>query len=289
MSPAPCRASGKSAPKAKTQAKARRELVAVMDHADHHEQEAIPHTKRLRNWSSDDLTNKKIRMHFKGWTQEQTHVHCVNGKSLFQTIKDDSKKSGDDNVPMGKHYYNEKRVQFLPENAPERLLKTNDPDEVVDAGLLVAPTALNKHRRSYEELMHGLESVGTVSQRDYVALARQVTKLGMQSNSETCSLVVAVMKMIKKLGLHVSFRAEFEVIFCQLDKATVKTIDMCNRNIQTSQQWWKANQEWASLILPEEATDTCMEEQKSLRKTKAPEPTKKRGPQKNVASANKFA
>ena len=289
MSPTPRRASGQSAPKAKTQAKARRELVAVMDHADHHEQEAIPQTKRLRRRSSDDATNKKIRVNFTGWTQEQTHLHLVSGKSLFQTIKDDSKKSGDDSVPMGKHYYHEKRVQFLPENAPERLLKTNDPDELVDAGLLVALTALNKHRRSYEELMHGLESVGTVSQRDYVALARQVTKLGMQSNTETCSLVVAVMKMIKKLGLHVSFRAEFEVIFCQLDKATVKTIDMCNRNIQTSQQWWKANQEWASLILPEEATDTCMEEQKSLRKTKAPKPTKKRGPQKNAASANKFA
>ena len=82
---------------------------------------------------------------------------------------------------------------------------------------------------------------------------------------------------------------EFEVIFCQLDKATVETIDMWKRNNQTSQQWWTANKEWASLILPEEATDTCMEEQKSLRKTKAPEPTKKPGPQKNAASANKFA
>ena len=90
-------------------------------------------------------------------------------------------------------------------------------------------------------------------------------------------------------GLHVSFMEEFEVIFCQLDKAIVKTIDMWNRNNQTSQQWWKANKEWASLILPEEATDKCMEEQKSWRKTKAKEPTKKPGPKKNAESANKFA
>ena len=77
------------------------------------------------------------------------------------------------------------------------------------------------------------------------------------------------MKMIKRLGLHVSFMEEFEVIFCQLDKATVKTIDMWKRNNQTSQQWWTANKEWASLILPEEATDKCMEEQKSWRTVEA--------------------
>ena len=96
MAPKHRRASGQSAPKARAKAKALRELVTLMDHADHHEQESTTQTRRVRRRSSDEAANKKIRDNFGGWTEEQTHVHLVSGKSLFQTIKDYSKKSGDD-------------------------------------------------------------------------------------------------------------------------------------------------------------------------------------------------
>eukprot|EP00972_Heterocapsa_arctica_P099694 14709584-Heterocapsa_arctica.AAC.1 len=63
------------------------------------------------------------------------------------------------------------------------------------------------------------------------------------------------MKLVVRLELIKQFGAEAGHVKTQFDKACLRSIDGFKRNDLSSQTWWLANKDWASLVLPMKETD----------------------------------
>jgi len=237
-------------------------LIDVHDHDDI--EESLSKTKSLRRRGSDEIVEKAIRDNFAGWSQTETHVNKVEGKTIFQHIQDAKreKKVGND-IKLGKLYYSILRKKFETPDAPAQRLDAlvTDDTEDIDQSLVDGLMGLVRVKRSIELFLSWTETTEAVNQLCLVAAFKQLLKLPPQRTHENASLTIAVLRMIKRLGLHTKHTDEMSVMQEHFDSAAVKNFSCFKARGLGASQWWAANKDWAGLVLPSAEVDKCLAEE----------------------------
>eukprot|EP00969_Alexandrium_andersonii_P021672 949048-Alexandrium_andersonii.AAC.1 len=77
-------------------------------------------------------------------------------------------------------------------------------------------------------------------------------------------VTIAVMKMLCRLGYDEVYSQEVTTMAAQWDAAASRSLQTDKNHRKTSEAWWRANQDWARLVLPKVCVDAVFAEKSSL-------------------------
>lgn len=208
---------------------------------------------------------KVLADNFGGFSEAELHLHEVGGFTLSGRIAEDrARVQRGEHIAMGKVYYEGLRRKYRSPSSAHTMLEPLDENEPLDDHLVAALEALVSGRKTSDLLISWTEAVSSVSQRNLVALFRQLLVLPPSKSLEQASISIAVMKMLVRIGLDKKFPEEVGCMASQWDAACVKSLASFKAQQRSGTCWWEASSSWACLVLPMVATTKALIEKDSL-------------------------
>lgn len=233
---------------------------SLLEQQEQKEIEDQSQAKRSRKRSLEETVHKALRDNFKGFSDVQTDLTIKEGRSLRQRIIEDKRAQLEDpKIKTGKFYYDELRTLYGSDKAPEQMLQVYDETETVDKTLMDACTAALSHKKNFAPLTEFALAVTTMNQKSTVGLFRTILKVSPAISMQNTSLLTDIMTMIVRLDMQNKFPREFGIIRSHLDSALCKSLGSFKQHGQSARLWWEASKVFASLLLPSEDTQKCIE------------------------------
>ncbi|CAE8622777.1 unnamed protein product [Polarella glacialis] len=200
--------------------------------------------------SQDDATQKILNDHFKTWSAAHVDMTMRAGQSLRQRLTEDRKKwMQDPTFAMGKYYDMALREEYG-DATPETMIKIVDQDEPEDESLTKCLRKLFVHNRDLEPLSEYTQVCETINQKNVAAMFRAIMRVSPLCSIDNAALILDVLRMVSRLGLHTRFPGMFAVTKPHFDRACVKSLLRFKANGQLGKTWWDAHQDVAHLIVP---------------------------------------
>lgn len=214
---------------------------------------AKPAAKRHRSRNFEDSISKALRDNFPTWVDIEFDMTFRNGLSLRSTLARDKEK-GD---VMGKHYYAMLREEFSTDDSPDKAMILKDPSQPGDTAMEKAMAQRFLHNRSFVAMTEWLETVPSVNQKVLRAVYKGLLKIPLRT-FENASLLLACLKMTKRLRLHETEKDTWKHMIGTFDSALCRSVAHCRSHEQSVATWWKCFGSFADLILPAAAVDKCI-------------------------------
>lgn len=214
-----------------------------------------PKPRKLRRRDTNQQVNKLVYDHFKDFGDEELHLREVNGKNLWDRLKEDRERWRKGEIEMGNRYYRNLRQLYENPARVEASLRPNNPDDQPDDSLTEALTALIMHKGSFQQFVDWSEAVSSVNNLNLVAIFRQVLRMPADRSVENMTIGLATMKLVHRLSLHTMFPEHWALMRDFFDKVLLSSWNQYKSHGHAMTFWWRSSKQWASLILPAAAVD----------------------------------
>lgn len=168
-----------------------------------------PKKRRLGRRDTDEQTREVISRQLPGVSQTVLTQHIVDGKSLFERVREDKRKAKKENRKLGPLYWRELKVKYGVEDSISDL-KVSDVSEQIDEELMRALEQCrnpNAGKRSKNLLTSWCGSVRSINQRCLVAVVKQC--FGMKPGTKgSQGFLMAFMKCCSRLKLHEKYQQD---------------------------------------------------------------------------------
>ena len=249
---------GKKAAKPKAKAKVKTEKSTVT---------SVP--KKLIDRANDDDTkspakikptrddNAQIRKivydNFQALSDEEIYLLEVEGKNLFDTLAVDRARWRKGELEMGATYYAEKREKHQSATSALALLKPADATQPEDDALRAALEAVVSSKANIQQYVEWTELAASVNNLNLVAACRQALKMHPSRFAEYLQFGMSTLKMFRRLELHVTFKAVFDLMIPYFDKCLVASFTTFKAKDKSPSFWWRIYGYSAALVVPEAA------------------------------------
>lgn len=199
----------------------------------------------------------------------ELHGTTVDGMTLAQRVKEGKRKTRESGSRLGSGYWSELRAMYSSGSWWAERLKVQNASELVQADLVEALRHAghpNVTKRTKAPLLHFLQSVGSINQRELCGLMRHIMQVRPSSSVSASSLVVEVMKMIVRLDLHTTWRDTVVVGAHLFDDCLSSVYATMKKEGVPASAFWEVHGGIASLILaPSDVMDILAEKSNFMR------------------------
>jgi hypothetical protein len=214
--------------------------------------------RKLRRRDSDQQVKKILYDHFRDLSDEEVFLREVGSQCLHDRLVKDRMlwKKGD--LEMGSKYYAKLRQEYANPDGVDAKLKATNPDDELDEALAGALTSLITSKTNVQQFVDWADTVGGVNNLNLIAMYRQALKMPTSRALEHTVFSMAVLKLIKRLGLHEAFPVPWALMREHFDKCLQSSVQQFKAQGQPLTFWWRTNKSFACLILPADAVEKTM-------------------------------
>lgn len=134
-----------------------------------------------------------------------------------------------------------------------------DDREELSEELFTTLEDLNRHPRSYDNILDFLETGPKLNQKGVVLLYKQALRFNPNSGNDVVGLLLAVLKYSLRHKFVTAYSHEWKQVKDHLDQALVKSLSVWKASNLKTKLWWEAHRSYIGDICPTAETDACME------------------------------
>ena len=192
---------------------------------------AKPKRRALKRKASDAVIDQIIRDNFKGWSECDLNAVVFEGMDLKTRLKTDKKRKKEDNLSMGKRYYDWLREKYAPDGSPSKLLKVKDTTQGLDDELVTALTNAGKQQPLRSQLSLWLGNNGATNQRTVVGIMRFVMQLRPHQSAAQREILKEIMQWMSRNEIATNYAEELQHTRGALDSG-LRCFDGCYRSME---------------------------------------------------------
>lgn len=206
--------------------------------------------KRNRKRNLDEVVNKALADNFGTFSQLETDLTMVDGKSLRETIYEAKRRQKDgEQVSIGKTFYARLREEYGAASDVGRRMTVRDPNEPEDARMRDALLAMLKHNRDTTQIVQWLLHSDLANQKNFVALCRGFLMIPPAQSSANASLVLEFLRYAIRTNAATNLKDEMQLMRGHFDVALCKSLTHMKSQGQTCGVWWDSVSDIAGFVV----------------------------------------